>query len=116
MRGHCPGLRSAPSGLQHLTARSRLPRQQIYESFDRIEHRPLIACKEPVIVAVKLDELRTFDPARHIAAGRDPYRLVVPTMQHQCRHGNLRQKLPHVGVAKRLEHRRDAAGTGGRAQ
>src|SRR4051794_26583705 len=94
--------------------RPPLKRQSLRKSLDRIEHGLLIAGKEPMIMAVELEEFRTTDPARHIAAGRDPYGLVVPTMQHQRRHRNLRQKMPHVGVAKRLEHRRDAAGTGRR--
>jgi hypothetical protein len=37
-------------------------------------------------------------------------------VQHQRGHGNSWQEVSHVGVAQRLEHRPNAAGTGGRAQ
>lgn len=57
--------------------RPALTLQSIRESLDRLQHRLLIARKEPVIMAVELDQLSTTDPARHIAAGRDAHGLVA---------------------------------------
>ena len=69
-----------------------------------------------MIIAIEFDELRAGDLARHIAAGLDTHGAVAPAVQYQRGHGNPWQQVPDIGVAKRLKHRRNAAGTGGRAQ
>src|SRR3954454_20388790 len=87
-------------------------RQGIAKSLDCLEHGLLSTRKEPMIVAVELDELSASDLAGHIAACRNTHGLVVPAVQHQRGHGNPWQEMPHVGVAQRVEHIPDAAGTG----
>src|SRR5450631_262849 len=69
-----------------------------------------------MIIAVELNELSAGDLAGHIAASRNAHGPIVAAVQHQRGHGNLWQEMSHVGVAQRLEHGPDAAGTGGRAQ
>src|SRR5882757_916672 len=90
--------------------------QGVNKSSGCLEHWLLSTRKEPMIITVELNELSAGDVAGHIAAGRNTYGPVVPTVQHQRGHGNPWQQLSHVGVAQRLEHGPNAAGTGGRAQ
>ena len=91
-------------------------RESVDELPDCLEHGWLGAGKEPMIIAVELDELRAGDFARHVAAGFDAHGPVVAAVQDQRGHGNPWQEVPHVGVAQRLEHRPNGAGTGSRAQ
>src|SRR6267142_81290 len=91
-------------------------RQSADESFDCLEHWLLSTRKEPMIIAVELNELSASDLASHIAACRNTHGPVVPAVQHQRGHGNPWQEVSHVGVAQRLEHGPNAAGTRGRAQ
>src|SRR6266851_6617106 len=105
--------------LENALALPRWPpvaRQSVNESLDCLEHWLLSTRKEPMIIAVELNELSAGDVAGHIAACRNTHGPVVPAVQHQRGHRNFWQEVSHVGVAQRLEHGPDAAGTGGRAQ
>src|SRR6266404_1843241 len=95
---------------------SPVARQSANESFDCLEHWLLSTRKEPMIIAVELNELSAGDLAGHIAACRNTYCPVVPAVQHQRGHRDPWQEVSHIGVAQRLEHGPNAAGTGGRAQ
>src|ERR1700682_5848967 len=91
-------------------------RQSANESFDCLEHWLLSTRKEPMIIAVELNELSASDLAGHIAACLNTHGPVVPAVQHQRGHRSPWQQVSHVGVAQCLEHGPNAAGTGGRAQ
>jgi len=59
-----------------------LSRAGVNESFDCLEHRLPSTRKEPMIVAVELNELSAGDLAGHIAACRNTHGPVVPAVQH----------------------------------
>src|SRR5882757_6715013 len=86
-------------------------RQSVNESFDCLEHWLLSTRKEPMIIAVELNELSASDLAGHIATCRNTHGPVVPAVQHQRGHRNPWQEVSHVGVAQRLEHGPNPAGT-----
>src|ERR1700730_18640952 len=91
-------------------------RQRVNEAFDCVEHGLLSPRKEPMIIAVELNELGAGDLAGHIAACRNAHGPIVAAVQHQRGHGNPWQEVSQVGVAPRPERGPDAAGTGSRAQ
>ena len=53
------------------------------ELFDCLEHGLLSTRKEPMIIAVELNELSASDLAGHIAACRNTHGPVVPAVQHR---------------------------------
>src|SRR5229473_2724269 len=78
-------------------------RQGVNESFDCLEHWLLSTRKEPMIVAVELNELSAGDLAGHIAACRKTHGPVVPAVQHQRGQGNpIRRRAAgarrHIGL------------------
>ena len=63
----------------------------------------LIAREGPVVGAVELDKSRLRDVASEMAAGADANSAVAATVEHQGRRRNSAQKMPHIGIAQRLE-------------
>src|ERR1700752_2657300 len=84
-------------------------RQSADEALDRREHRLLSAGKEPMIIAVELDELSTGNSPGDIAPRLNARGPVVPAVQHERGYGNKRQEFSDIGIAKRLEDGPNAA-------
>ena len=76
---------------------------------DAGQDRMLIAREGPVIGAVELDESGLRDVTGEVPPGADANGAVVATMEYQGRRGNPAQKMPHVGIAQRLEHALDGS-------
>ena len=69
----------------------------------------LIACEDPVIAAVELDESRMCDMAGEVPASADANGAVATTVEHEGRSRNSAQKMPHIRFAQRLEHPLDGS-------
>ena len=87
----------------HLHSRSQSDRDTADESLDAGQDGLLIACEDPVIGTVELDERRLRDVAGEMPAGTDAYGAVASPVEHKRRNRNLAQKIPHVRIAQRLE-------------
>jgi hypothetical protein len=83
---------------------------------DAVKHGLLIAGESPVIGAVELDESRLRDMVGEMFAGADADGAVAATVEHQCRNGDPRQKMAHVGIAQRFQHALECAGARGGAK
>jgi ATP-binding cassette subfamily B protein len=112
-RGTHEELFAAPGLYAELYRRQFAPQESIdpsqapktaEELLDISQDRLLIPHEGPMVGAVEFDKARLREVAREMAPGSNANGAVPAAMEHQARHGDPAQEMPHIGVAQRLEH------------